>query len=135
MTTTFEQWREAFHAPAPRAVGAIFQWCVTAASYDLEPRVLSAAFGDGYTQRRPNGINTQDKVWSIEMRNQSAQVAADVLAFLEARNGVDVFIWTPPRTTTPQDVICPKWSSAYGDQIAGGHRLMNLTMTFQQVHQ
>ncbi|MGF6877362.1 phage tail protein [Paraburkholderia sp. MM5477-R1] len=121
--------------PTDRAAGAVFYWCVTDASYDLEPRVMKAQFGDSYAQRRPDGINTQDRVWSVQMRNQAASVADAVIAFLEARNGVDVFNWTPPRTASAEDVICPKWSLAYGDQVADGSRLMNITMTFEQVHQ
>lgn len=136
MKTPFDEWMERFGlVDAPRAAGLIFDWCLTSASYDLEPQVIEAKYGDGYAQRRAAGINTQNREWSCEMRNASPGVTADVLAFLEARNGVDVFSWTPPRTTTAQDVICPSWTCDYGDLVAGGVRLMNISMKFQQVHQ
>ncbi|AUT62880.1 phage tail protein [Paraburkholderia terrae] len=135
MITTFDEWLAAFRQLQPRAAGAIFDWCVSDASYELEPRVILAQFGDGYAQRRAAGINTQDRVWSVSIRSATPDVAQDVLAFLEARNGVDAFSWTPPRGGSTQTVICPSWSFSYGDQIADGSRLMNVSMKFQQVHQ
>ncbi len=116
----------------PQAAVAIFGWCVTAASDQVEPAVVLAKFGDGYAQRRPDGINTQEQKWSLEARNQRLAVADEIVAFLSARNGVDVFNWTPPRTDTPLDVICPTWTYAYGDMLPDGSRLYNVTMTFEQ---
>jgi phage-related protein len=96
--------------------------------------VRIAQFGDGYAQRRPAGINTQDQMWSVGLTNLTASKAEAVLAFLSARNGVDVFNWTPPRTATPLDVICPSWSWTYGDMLVDGERTMNVNAQFQQVH-
>ncbi|MFM0224172.1 phage tail protein [Paraburkholderia dipogonis] len=128
-----DDWRARITASAIQASGAIFDRCVTSASYDLEPKIVIAKFGDGYAQRRPAGIHTQARQWSVEMRNASATVAAAVLAFLEARNGVDVFSWIPPRHTEAQDVLCPSWSFAYGDLISDGERVYTVTMKFEQV--
>lgn len=133
----FAIWRQRLEASLrePRAAGAIFTWCATAASRELEPRVLVAQFGDGYAQRRPNGINTQDEIWSLTFNNRTAAVAQAIDDFLKARNGVDVFVWTPPRASTARNVICPEWSLAYGDLTNGGALVMNLNARFQQVHQ
>lgn len=118
----------------PRAAGAIFTWCPTSASRDLTPRVLVAQFGDGYAQRRPDGINTQEEMWNLQFDNRTAAQAAAIDAFLKARNGVDVFVWTPPRNTTALNVICPEWSIAWGDMLNGGDRVLNVTAKFQQVY-
>ena len=117
----------------PQASGTIFEWCVTAATYDLEPKVIKAQFGDGYAQRRPAGINTQACMWSVDMKNIDTKTCNDVLAFLSARNGVEVFNWTPPRMTVEQSVIATSWNFSYGDMIETGDRLYNLTMKFEQV--
>jgi phage-related protein len=119
---------------APKASGAVFDWCVTSANYDLEPKVIKAQFGDGYAQRRPAGINTQIRMWSIEMRNITTDTCSDVIDFLKARNGVDVFDWTPPRTGEAESVICPSWTFAYGDLLDDGSRLFNVSMKFEQVY-
>jgi len=134
MTTPFDVWMQKLASLTPRASGLIFDWCVSTASCELEPRVRVAQMGDGYAQRRPAGINTQDQIWSVQLNNLSETKAADVLAFFSARNGVDVFNWTPPRTTTMLDVICPSWSWNYGDMLLNGARVMNINAKFQQVH-
>ncbi|MBC8638265.1 phage tail protein [Caballeronia sp. EK] len=117
----------------PQASGLIFDWCVTTASYDLEPRIIKAQFGDGYAQRRPAGINTLACMWSITIRNATEKIAGEVVQFLSARNGVDVFNWTPPRQTVTQDVICPSWNLTYGDMLQNGDLLYNLSFKFEQV--
>lgn len=117
----------------PQASGLIFDWCATAASYDLEPKVIKAQFGDGYAQRRPGGINTQARMWSVDMKNIDATTCNDVLTFLEARNGVEVFNWTPPRSTDVQSVIAPSWNVSYSEMIETGDRLYNIAMKFEQV--
>ncbi|MDR5790276.1 phage tail protein [Caballeronia sp. LP003] len=119
------------------ASGLVFKWCVTDASYDLEPKIIKAQFGDGYAQRRPAGINTQACIWSLSMKNIDAATAGDVVTFLSERNGVEVFNWTPPRqiveTPVVQDVICPSWNLAYGQMIADGSLRYNLQFKFEQV--
>ncbi|SAL03070.1 phage minor tail protein [Caballeronia calidae] len=117
--------------------GLVFKWCVTEASYDLEPKIIKAQFGDGYAQRRPEGINTQACMWSLTMKNIDAATAGDVVTFLSDRNGVEVFNWTPPRQIVDepvtQNVICPGWNLGYGQMIADGTLLYNLQFKFEQV--
>lgn len=119
------------------ASGLVFKWCVTEANYDLEPKIVKAQFGDGYAQRRPAGINTQACMWALTMKNLDAATAGDVVSFLSARNGVEIFNWTPPRQIVEapvvQNVICPSWNLAYGQMIADGTLLYNLSFRFEQV--
>jgi phage-related protein len=134
MNSTFDAWLGRFARNTPRATGLIFDWCVTTASAEVEPRVRVAQFGDGYAQRRPAGINTQGQMWSVQLNNITEAKAQAVLSFLSARHGVDVFNWTPPRTVTVLDVICPSWSWSYGDMLLDGSRMINVSAKFQQVH-
>jgi len=135
ITSTFDEWLARWKNPSLKASGLIFDWCVTTASAEVEPRVRIAQYGDGYAQRRPAGINTQDQIWSVALNNLTEVTTQAVLDFLSARNGVDVFNWTPPRTDIPLDVICPSWSWTYGQMLVSGARTMNVTAKFQQVHQ
>jgi phage-related protein len=120
-----------------QASGLVFKWCVSEASYELEPKIIKAQFGDGYAQRRPAGINTQACMWSIRMKNTDAKTAGEVITFLSDRNGVEIFNWTPPRQIVEepitQDVICPSWTLAYGQMIMNGSLLYDLTFKFEQV--
>jgi phage-related protein len=117
---------------APKASGQVFGWCVTEANFDLEPTIVKAQFGDGYAQRRAAGINNQVRKWNLTMKNIDAATADDVLTFLSARDGVEIFNWTPPRTTEAEDVICPSWNFAYGDLMVDGSLLYAITMKFEE---
>ncbi|SAK63620.1 phage minor tail protein [Caballeronia pedi] len=121
----------------PQASGLAFKWCVTEASYELEPKIVKAQFGDGYAQRSPAGINTQACMWTISMKNNDAETAGAVVAFLSARNGVEIFNWTPPRQIVDppvvQDVICPSWSVRYGQLVSNGTLLYDVSFKFEQV--
>jgi phage-related protein len=135
---TFDEWLRAEGFPLSTlqaTAGAIFKWCATSASFQVTPRVVEAQYGDGYAQRRADGINTQAREWTVEMQETDPKTASDVLTFLQARNGVDVFNWTPPRSSQTLNVICPTWSSSYGTQVMDGSRQMNITMTFREVFQ
>lgn len=118
----------------PRALGALFDWCVSAASVDMEPRVLVAQFGDGYAQRRPGGINYRPQTWNVEMRNAMETTARAAFDFLNERGGVDVFNWYEPRTDHVLSVICPQWSLTYGDLVATGQRLFSLSARFEETY-
>ncbi|WP_233866583.1 phage tail protein [Paraburkholderia adhaesiva] len=127
-------WRRMVADAAPRASGAIFGWCPTSANMTVEPRVIVVQFFDGYAQRRPAGLNTREQEWSLEFTDIRIPVAKAILAFLEARNGVDVFNWTPPRLDRTLDVICPTWGSSYGQRLVDFSLTMNVSATFHQVY-
>lgn len=134
MITDFDAWAERLRQAQPRALGQVFDWCVTSASVDMEPRVLVAQFGDAYAQRRPNGINYQPQTWNVELRNAKEADVRAAFDFLKARGGVDVFNWYQPRTDLVVDVICPQWSMGYGDLIDTGERLFSLAARFEEAY-
>jgi phage-related protein len=141
MIPNFETWAKRYalnRARDPfkqsRAIGQLFDWCVAAASVEMEPDVIVAQFGDGYAQRRAAGINNQPQAWSIEMRNAKPAYARAAFAFLKARGGVDVFNWYEPRTDHVLSVICPSWTLAYGTMLNSGERLLDMTAQFQEVY-
>ena len=62
----------------------------------VSPRVRKSPFGDGYTQRAGDGLNTQRQVWDVEFIADATTIDA-IETFLETTGGVDNFDWTPPR--------------------------------------
>jgi phage-related protein len=90
-----------------------------------EPNVSVTKFGDGYEQRTPNGINNNPETWSVEFTRSSASFP-DVLAFIQARNGVESFYWTTPFNQT-KVFVCRKWGLVRKE----GHSVMS--MDFEQV--
>jgi phage-related protein len=58
--------------------------------------VLEAKFGDGYSQRMSDGLNTIMETWSLSFQNRPISDINIIRAFLEGKNGVQAFSWDPP---------------------------------------
>lgn len=91
-----------------------FTWKVKPGmNIESEPRVRSVRFGDGYEQRRPDGLNSLLNKYSITLspKNADAQI---IRAFLEKHAGATAFFWKPPHQTHMITVLCRKWSFSVG---------------------
>ncbi|VEH66715.1 Gifsy-1 prophage VmtM [Rodentibacter pneumotropicus] len=69
-----------------------FKWCIRPNySIDNEPDISEIAFGDGYTQRRLNGINVLLNTYSvsIKVKNKSA---VEIQRFLKITKALRRFI-------------------------------------------
>lgn len=107
---------------------AIFTWIPSLNSQlDEEPRVLSAAFGDGYEQRAGDGINNNLPKWSLRFDTRTVSEAGAIRDFLRACNGVDSFDWTPPMGTAGK-FLCRKWSMN-----ASGPLSYDISAVFEEV--
>lgn len=107
---------------------ATFTWSPQTVSKKAVPRVLGAAFGDGYQQRVGDGINTISPEWSLTFSRVIADIDA-IEAFLEARAGEESFDWTPPGESTAIKVVCPEW----GKTPHGGLASAAFSATFRKV--
>ena len=76
---------------------------------EMEPRLRSAAFGDGYEQRVRDGINHDPEKWNISFTKRSGADVGAVYDFLVARGGDEAFFWTPRDEATPRVFVCKKW--------------------------
>ena len=59
-------------------------------------KVTELAFGDGYTQRSRNSINSQMLEYSLRFNSRRKEELSGVDAFLAAMGGVTAFEWNPP---------------------------------------
>lgn len=80
---------------------------------DEAPKILRAQFGDGYSQRTPDGINYNLKSYNTVFELNSTQLST-LLTFLRAQAGYLNFNWTPPGGVSGK-YICAKWSTNYED--------------------
>lgn len=87
-------------------------------SKTIKPRVLNAQFGDGYSQRVVNGINSITREWSVSFNSKPLNEINAIEDFLSARKGSEGFLWTPPGESTSYAVICPDWSRTYDTHIS-----------------
>src|ERR1700737_3412719 len=79
----------------------IFTWLPqTGAQGSVTPAIVTAQFGDGYSQDIALGINSTPQVWTLTFNNMP-DVADSIWAFLQKQGGVARFWWTPPRMKTP----------------------------------
>lgn len=97
------------------------------AQLTAEPRVLASQFGDGYSQRVGDGINIRPRSWALTFNARTAAEMSPIVAFLEARNGIEAFDWTPPKGSAGK-FVCKRWQ-----QTAVRYGLENLAATFDEV--
>ena len=98
----------------------------TSAQLTTNTRVLVQSFGDGYSQRAGDGINTTPDSWSVEFRGSSTNVGA-IKTTLETKAGHTYFTWTPPGGSE-QKWICKQWTYSLL-----GRSTYSLTATFEEV--
>ena len=75
-----------------------------------KPRVRKFSAGEGYEHRIRFGLNTNPKEWSLTFANRTDTERDAILAFLDARGGVESFDWTPPRGTAGK-YVCEEWQT------------------------
>lgn len=103
-------------------------------SYGSSPNttytVNSIAFGDGYTQRVIQGLNSNRRTWSLRWSNLDNADIVRLAAFLNATKGATHFLWTATGDTTPS-----KWivSEMRGPDYLEGGRIANLSATIVEV--
>jgi len=108
-----------FSPPRPPTVNA---------TRKMQPKVLTASFGDGYSQRTAAGLNAQPQSWSLTWGPMSVADVDAINAFFAARAGVEPFRWTPPRASAPRVFICPEWQV-----VERGALLAEITARFEEV--
>lgn len=91
-------------------------------------RVLQADFGDGYSQRAADGINSIGNVVALSWPVLSLTMSDMIEDFLRARKGVEAFLWTQPGKSVARKWICQDWQV---DDVAFGRR--SVTATFTEV--
>ena len=83
-------------------------------SYNLSkksaPKVRTAQFGSGYSQRSIFGINQNLKVLDLRWENIPEADADTIEAFLDARSGSENFDFTAPGESSSSKYICKEWN-------------------------
>ena len=83
-----------------------------------KPSILRAKFGDGYEQRKINGINNMVETYNLSFSNRPNTETDDLEAFFIAQAGVSKFTFTIPDSnegTGEKDikVDCEEWSKSH----------------------
>ncbi len=82
--------------------------------YGLEPqvefRVDTVNFGDGYKQRAPSGINSVSENWRVSWSLLNRDEYDQLYPFLLSRKGVTPFMWQAPWESAPRKYVCTQLS-------------------------
>ena len=93
-----------------------------------DARVLEAGFGDGYSQRAGDGINTVMDTWNVSWNCLNATDYNELNDFFEDNQGYISFEWTPVGETVEKKFICRQWSTNHI-----GNSKYVLSATFNEV--
>lgn len=78
--------------------------------FETVPRANSTPFGDGYSQRTQDGLNTQLRSTTLTFTNRTT-VEKDILeSFLDDQYGVLNFLWRPEGDAFPAIWYAPHWT-------------------------
>lgn len=93
-----------------------FTWCPSVgAQQQTTPRVRTSRFGDGYSQRVADGINTKQEVWNLGFVGLSDVDALAIETFLNDRGGHEAFLWETPSGVTIK-VVAPEWTRDFTEK-------------------
>ena len=95
----------------------------------IKRRVLTTQFGDGYTQRTGDGLNTIIREWSLRWENLPKADTDTIENFFLALADGESFDWTPPESVTSYRWVIKDdtWTRS-----KVGFETETFTITFQQ---
>jgi phage-related protein len=93
-----------------------------------ETRILRTEFGDGYTQRAADGLNSIKKVVDLAFQNVTKTNADAIETFFTARGGWEAFNYTLPDESSARKFIAEKW-----ERQATGPNLFTVHVTLEEV--
>lgn len=91
-------------------------------------RVKTVSFGDGYEQRRPDGLNTVKRKWALSWTLLDPIQKSTLMDFLVDKKGVHAFLWTVPDSLEEYRVVCkqmPSWT-------ADAYNIYSVSAEFEQ---
>lgn len=94
----------------------------------VNARIKRSDFGDGYSQRAGDGLNSIKRNYNFNWNAIGVAAAQAIEDFLEARGGHEAFLYTPPREADPRKFICTEWARGYS-----GGDADSITATFEEV--
>lgn len=94
------------------------------------PRVSKVSFGDGYEQRRKDGINAIAETFSVQIQNKTDTEIQHIVDFFNSLNGVSSFNLTLPKDGGEETikVVCENYSYTYKH-----HDYYDLNASFRRV--
>lgn len=102
------------------------QWSpISGSESEINYRITTAQFGDGYAQNVADGLNNRVESWPLTFIEQKP-AAEQLMVFLDRHGGYKPFLWQPPlgRNTL--------WTARSPKVKPLGAGLYQITVTLQQ---
>jgi phage-related protein len=91
------------------------------------PRIIAAEFGDGYSQRAPDGINYLPETVELRWIPLQKSEKDTIVNALNATGGWDYLTFTPPgQTTSRKYIMTPEGYSV--EYLAGKYFIVSVTL-------
>jgi phage-related protein len=71
-------------------------------------KIIETKYGNGYSQRAADGINSIQDSWNVTWNNLSSSEFSTVLTALDTTKGSDYLTWTAPGDGASKKYICRK---------------------------
>lgn len=92
-------------------------------------RIQEVKYGDGYTSRVADGLNSEEETWELSWDTLTASEKDTLIAFLDARGGYESFDYTMPTESTSKKWVCKQYSARPKD-----YGVFSLNATFIRVY-
>ena len=98
----------------------------------VKQRILTAQFGDGYSQRVKNGINTTNETFNVKFANRSREEINNIAAFLDRQAGkhFELVITEYNNTDATIKVLSEEYSITYLNE-----EIHTLTTSLKRVYE
>jgi phage-related protein len=93
-------------------------------------RMLKAKFGDGYSQRAGDGLNTVQRMYNIVIEALTGSEADDIEEFFEDYTDGSSFLYTFPGEATQRKFTCEEWER----KPSPGGVMFTISAKFEEVH-
>lgn len=104
-----------------------FKTTLDGAGVEVKQPKSVVKFGDGYEQRRTEGIHASAQTWSLQSIGKRAEIDA-VKAFFDARGAIESFNWVAPNGQAIKVVLDDGYKLT-----PKGANIWALNYTFRQV--
>lgn len=73
-------------------------------------KILEVKYGNGYSQRAPDGYNNVQAQWNVQWQNISVTDFTTLVTAFDAAAGCDYFTWTAPGDATSSKWIVKQYT-------------------------
>lgn len=97
-------------------------------SKTTKTRTLRTDFGDGYSQRAGDGLNSIGRSVDLEFNGLTVSQANSIETFLEGTGGYEAFTYT-----LPDEASAKKWIAKEWNRTAQSNTIRTIHVTLEQV--